>query len=430
MLFTEEDLFMSEFEDACSAWVDSVGSSSDGTDSDIGSPSQQGGVFSPGTDVSDSDFFSDLSDCSSDSMSPPLAYTGSFYTEPLPGVVPPCSAEALLNMITEIVGICTVEDQETNGLTSASLPAIDLPCTASSLKSSSMEPDSSSNCNQALDVIPASSIGVDLQTLPTPPVVVKTEVNSSCHFSHSSTDAFPTGSLEQLFPLSGLTLDHQVDVKELLDSLLLTDIKSECEIKQEPCFMEEWAENFAASANGSYINNSFLELHTGAPGQQQLGACGDLAAFTASLSSSSLDALLSSLLPGVFPRTRGVHSTAGASKTTSRSRSGVVKVKPFPCPITGCERRFSRSDELNRHVRIHTGHKPFQCSVCLRSFSRSDHLTTHTRTHTGEKPFSCDVCGKRFARSDERKRHGRVHVKQQLKAQMMAAYNLAFPGGV
>uniref|UniRef100_A0A671P4F9 Si:dkey-56e3.3 n=1 Tax=Sinocyclocheilus anshuiensis TaxID=1608454 RepID=A0A671P4F9_9TELE len=86
------------------------------------------------------------------------------------------------------------------------------------------------------------------------------------------------------------------------------------------------------------------------------------------------------------------------------SSTGPAKEKPFTCPMETCDRRFSRSDELNRHIRIHTGHKPFQCRICLRSFSRSDHLTTHTRTHTGEKPFSCDVCGKRFARSDERKR--------------------------
>jgi uncharacterized Zn-finger protein len=66
-----------------------------------------------------------------------------------------------------------------------------------------------------------------------------------------------------------------------------------------------------------------------------------------------------------------------------------------------------------RHIRIHTGDKPFQCKICARAFSRSDHLTTHIRTHTGEKPFSCDTCGRRFARSDERKRHGKVHQKSR-----------------
>ncbi|XP_020332420.1 early growth response protein 4 [Oncorhynchus kisutch] len=445
MLFTEEDIFMSEFEDACSAWVDSVSSGSDGTDSDVGSPAQQGCVLSPGTEGSDSDFFSDLNDCSSDSLSPPLAYTGSFYKEALPGTVPPCSTEALLNMITEIVGICTVEDQATSETPYASLPVSATPCSAMSVASPpiyspSMESVSSAYWSQDLTEIPSPSSGVDIQTPTAAPVVVKNEFNSNCdgcdndHFSHPGQDAFSPGSLEQLFPLSGQSLDHQVDVKELLDSLLLTDIKTECIIKQEPCYVGDWAQNYPVPVNGSYVNDSFLvkteplEFQTGASGPQQLDACSDLAAFTASLSSSSLDAILSSLLPSVFPRSRGVHATAGASKATART--GAVKVKPFPCPIIGCERRFSRSDELNRHVRIHTGHKPFQCAICLRSFSRSDHLTTHTRTHTGEKPFSCEVCGKRFARSDERKRHGRVHVKQQLKAQMMAAYHLAFPGEV
>lgn len=99
--------------------------------------------------------------------------------------------------------------------------------------------------------------------------------------------------------------------------------------------------------------------------------------------------------------------------------------RPYPCPVESCDRRFSRSDELTRHIRIHTGQKPFHCRICLRSFSRSDHLTTHVRTHTGEKPFSCDSCGRKFARSDEKKRHAKVHLKQKAKkeAKLLAGNN-------
>ncbi|XP_054839842.1 E3 SUMO-protein ligase EGR2 [Eublepharis macularius] len=108
-------------------------------------------------------------------------------------------------------------------------------------------------------------------------------------------------------------------------------------------------------------------------------------------------------------------------KYPNRPSKTPVHERPYPCPAEGCDRRFSRSDELTRHIRIHTGHKPFQCRICMRNFSRSDHLTTHIRTHTGEKPFACDFCGRKFARSDERKRHTKIHLRQKERKGAAAA---------
>jgi uncharacterized Zn-finger protein len=107
-------------------------------------------------------------------------------------------------------------------------------------------------------------------------------------------------------------------------------------------------------------------------------------------------------------------------KYPNRPSKTPVHERPYACPVENCDRRFSRSDELTRHIRIHTGQKPFQCRICMRSFSRSDHLTTHIRTHTGEKPFSCDTCGRKFARSDEKKRHAKVHLKQRIKKEKLS----------
>ncbi|XP_049665602.1 E3 SUMO-protein ligase EGR2 [Accipiter gentilis] len=115
-------------------------------------------------------------------------------------------------------------------------------------------------------------------------------------------------------------------------------------------------------------------------------------------------------------------------KYPNRPSKTPVHERPYPCPAEGCDRRFSRSDELTRHIRIHTGHKPFQCRICMRNFSRSDHLTTHIRTHTGEKPFACDFCGRKFARSDERKRHTKIHLRQKERKGAAAAAAAAAGG--
>lgn len=59
-----------------------------------------------------------------------------------------------------------------------------------------------------------------------------------------------------------------------------------------------------------------------------------------------------------------------------------VGERPFTCEWVFCGKRFTRSDELQRHRRTHTGEKRFQCSECSKKFMRSDHLSKHLRTHT------------------------------------------------
>lgn len=52
-----------------------------------------------------------------------------------------------------------------------------------------------------------------------------------------------------------------------------------------------------------------------------------------------------------------------------------------PASLTAVSCRFSRSDELSRHRRSHSGVKPYQCPVCEKKFARSDHLSKHIKVH-------------------------------------------------
>ncbi|KAL1793947.1 hypothetical protein ACET3X_007368 [Alternaria dauci] len=63
---------------------------------------------------------------------------------------------------------------------------------------------------------------------------------------------------------------------------------------------------------------------------------------------------------------------------------------------------------------------------CNLSFTRSEHLARHIRKHTGERPFQCH-CSRRFSRLDNLRQHAQtVHINEDIPSESLAATGTRF----
>ncbi|XP_063883376.1 myoneurin-like isoform X1 [Scylla paramamosain] len=76
------------------------------------------------------------------------------------------------------------------------------------------------------------------------------------------------------------------------------------------------------------------------------------------------------------------------------------------CPV--CQKVFTRTDSLKSHmVRMHEEDGGLTCYICGKNFPSQGQLEMHVRVHTGERPFKCEFCSKGFVQ----KVHLRTHLR-------------------
>uniref|UniRef100_A0A8D0GCQ3 Early growth response protein n=1 Tax=Sphenodon punctatus TaxID=8508 RepID=A0A8D0GCQ3_SPHPU len=306
---------------------------------------------------------------------PPITYTGRFSLEPASNSSNTLWPEPLFSLVSGLVGM-------------ANPPVASTP---SSSPSSSVTSSSSSS--------PALSCSV--QASENSPIY-----SAAPTFPNSSSEIFQD-TQHQPFPgAPGLSLQFPPPA--------YPSAKSNFQVPMIPDYLFPQQQQQPGELGLSPAEHKpFSSLEAARPQQPSLTPLSTIKAFATQTGSQELKPL-SSGGGGVSYQAQLVKPSR-MRKYPNRPSKTPPHERPYACPVESCDRRFSRSDELTRHIRIHTGQKPFQCRICMRNFSRSDHLTTHIRTHTGEKPFACDICGRKFARSDERKRHTKIHLRQKDK---------------
>uniref|UniRef100_A0A8C6Z6R5 C2H2-type domain-containing protein n=1 Tax=Nothoprocta perdicaria TaxID=30464 RepID=A0A8C6Z6R5_NOTPE len=105
------------------------------------------------------------------------------------------------------------------------------------------------------------------------------------------------------------------------------------------------------------------------------------------------------------PKQHVPRSKRAAGMFWSRVTSVVLTQTGALCnrTVARCEKSFYEARDLRQHMNKHLG--PFECLTCGVAWADARSLKRHVRTHTGERPYVCPVCNEAYIDARTLRKH-------------------------